>query len=37
VFNSKGNSHPKKEEKPLGSVYILHVKDVSEKFTRIGS
>jgi hypothetical protein len=37
VINSKGNSHPNTEEKPLGSVYILYVKGVSQKFTFIGN
>jgi hypothetical protein len=37
VINSKGSSHPDKEEKPLGSVYIPNVKGVSEKFRRTGN
>jgi hypothetical protein len=37
VINSKGSSHPNTEEKPLGSVYIPHVKGVSEKFKHIGN
>ncbi|PNF42699.1 hypothetical protein B7P43_G14177 [Cryptotermes secundus] len=37
VINSKGSSRPKKEESPLCSVYIPHVKGVSEKFKRIGN
>jgi hypothetical protein len=32
VINSKGSSHLSGEEKPLGYVYIPHVKGVSEKF-----
>jgi hypothetical protein len=32
VINSKGSSPLNKEQKPLGSVYITHVKGVSEKF-----
>jgi hypothetical protein len=35
VINSKGS--PNKEEKPLGSVYIPHLKSVSVKFKRIGN
>jgi predicted GIY-YIG superfamily endonuclease len=34
ITNSKGISHPNKEEKPLDSVYISHMKGVSEKFKR---
>jgi hypothetical protein len=30
-------SHQNKEEKPLGSVCISYVKDVSEKFRRVGN
>jgi hypothetical protein len=37
VINSKGSSHPNKEEKRLGSVYIPYVKGVSEKFECIGN
>jgi hypothetical protein len=37
VINSKGGSHPNKEEKPLGSVYISYVKGVSEKVKHIGN
>jgi hypothetical protein len=37
VINFKGSSHPNTEEKPLGSVYIPHVKGVSEEFKRIGN
>jgi hypothetical protein len=37
VINSKGSSHPNKEQKLLGSVYIPYVKGVSEKFRRIGN
>jgi hypothetical protein len=35
VINSKGSSHLNKEEKPLGCMYIPHVKGVSEKFKYI--
>jgi hypothetical protein len=35
VTNSKGSSCPNKDEKPLGSVYIPHVKGVSEDFKRV--
>jgi hypothetical protein len=37
VARSKGSSRQKKEDKPLGSVYIPYVKDVSEKFKHIGN
>jgi predicted GIY-YIG superfamily endonuclease len=37
VVRSKGSSHQKNEEKPLGSMYIPYVKGVSEKFKRIGN
>jgi hypothetical protein len=37
AIRSKGSSRPKKEEKPLGSVYIPHVKGISKKFKRIGN
>jgi hypothetical protein len=37
VINSKGNSHPNKEEKPLGSVYIPYVKGVLENYKHIGN
>jgi hypothetical protein len=37
AINSKGSSHLNTEGKPLGSVYIPHVKGVSEKFERIGN
>jgi hypothetical protein len=37
TINSKGSSHLNKKEKPLGSVYIPYVKDVSEKFKCIGN
>jgi hypothetical protein len=30
AINSKGSCRPKKDEKPLGSVYIPYVKGVSE-------
>jgi hypothetical protein len=36
-INSKGSSHPNKEEKLLGSVYIPYVKGISEKFKRTGN
>jgi hypothetical protein len=32
VIYSFGSSHPNEEEKPLGCVYIPHVKGDSEKF-----
>jgi quinol-cytochrome oxidoreductase complex cytochrome b subunit len=32
---SKAASRPNKEKKPLGSVYVPHVKGVSKKFKRI--
>jgi hypothetical protein len=32
VINSKGTSPPKKEERPLSSLYIPYVKGVSKKF-----
>jgi hypothetical protein len=35
AINSKGSSHPNKEKRPLGSVYIPYVKGVSEKFKRV--
>jgi hypothetical protein len=35
VINSKGSSRLNKEQKPQGSVDILYVKGVSEKFKRI--
>jgi hypothetical protein len=37
VINSKGSSRPNKEEKPVGSVYIPHVKGVSEMFKHIAN
>jgi hypothetical protein len=37
VVRSKGSSHQKKEEKPLGSVSIPYVKGVSENFKCIGN
>jgi hypothetical protein len=37
VINSKGSSHPDKEEKPPGSVYIPYVNSISEKFKHIGN
>jgi hypothetical protein len=37
VIDSKGSNCPNKEEKPLGSVYIPYVKDVSEKFKHTGN
>jgi hypothetical protein len=37
VINSKSNSRPNKEEKPLGSAYMPYVKGVSEKFKRTGT
>jgi hypothetical protein len=37
VTNSKGSSRLNKKQKPLDSVYIPYVKDVSEKFKRIGN
>jgi hypothetical protein len=38
VIRSKGSSRQKKkEEKPLGTVYILYVKGTSEKVKRIGN
>jgi hypothetical protein len=37
VINSKDSSRQNKEQKPLGSVYIPHVKGVSEKFKHIGN
>jgi hypothetical protein len=37
VINYKVSSHLNKEEKPVGSVYIPYVKDVSEKFKPIGN
>jgi hypothetical protein len=37
VLKSKGSSRQKKEDKPLGSVCIPHVKGVSEKFKRIAN
>jgi hypothetical protein len=37
IINSRGSSHLNKEQKPLGSVYIPHVKGVSEKFKHVGN
>jgi hypothetical protein len=37
IIGSKDSSHSTKVEIPLGSVYISHVKSVSEKFKRIGN
>jgi hypothetical protein len=37
VITSKGISHPNKEKRPLGSVYIPYVKGVLEKFKHIGN
>jgi hypothetical protein len=37
AINSKGSSHPSKEEKPVGSVYIPYAKGVLEKFEHIGN
>jgi hypothetical protein len=37
VVRSMGSNRQKKEEKPLGSVYIPYVKGVSDKFKRIGN
>jgi hypothetical protein len=37
LCKSKDSSRPKKEDKPLSSVYIPYVKGVSEKFKRIGN
>jgi predicted GIY-YIG superfamily endonuclease len=37
VVRSKGSSCQKKEEKPLGLMYIPYVKGVSEKFEHIGN
>jgi hypothetical protein len=37
VISSENNGHPDKEEKPLGSVRILSVKDISGKFKFIGN
>jgi hypothetical protein len=36
AINSKGSSHPNKEEEPLGSVYIPCMNSISEKFIHIG-
>jgi hypothetical protein len=37
IIYFRGRSHLNKEQKPLGSVYIPHVKDVSEKFKHMGN
>jgi hypothetical protein len=37
VINARDGSHPKKEDKPLGFVYIPYMKGVSEKFRRVGN
>jgi hypothetical protein len=37
VLNLMGTSNSSKEVKPLDTVYILHVKGISEKFKCIGS
>jgi hypothetical protein len=37
VINSKRSTHPNLEEKSLGSMYILYVKGVSQKFKFIGN
>jgi hypothetical protein len=37
AINSKRINHQSKHEKPLGSVYILYVRTVSEKFNCIGN
>jgi hypothetical protein len=38
IIRSKGSSRQKKkEEKPLGTVYIPYVKGISEKFKHIGN
>lgn len=37
TINSKGSSHPSKAENRLGSLYITHVKCVSQKFKNIGN
>jgi hypothetical protein len=37
VINCNGRSRPSKEVKPLCSVYIPYVKDISEKFKRTGN
>jgi hypothetical protein len=37
VIRSKGGSHQKKKDKPLGTVHIPYVKSISEKFRRIGN
>jgi hypothetical protein len=36
-INLKVSSHPSKEEKPLGSVYFLYMKSVSEEVKRVGN
>jgi hypothetical protein len=37
VINAKGSNHLTKEHKPLGSLYIPHVKGISETFKCIGN
>jgi hypothetical protein len=37
VINSKGSSHPNKEEKLVGSVHIPYVKGISENLKSIGN
>jgi hypothetical protein len=37
VISTKGRSCPNQDEKPLGSVYIAHVKVVAVKFRCIGN